>query len=163
MACKRRCLLACLQLTTAILSAPSPSHHHLPPYCSTSSSLEEWLLYDGMKAQLLDPQLAITTVQFVELQVGGGWGWIRRQSAKVAEEEATRVCTVPPPPLKCTTISLHPPVQARWLVSLLQRGPEAAKAAFALIPESGVRDMTAWLRCGGGGGVAWGGVGCVGG
>lgn len=29
----------------------------------------------------------------------------------------------------------------------MQRGPEAAKEAFSLIPESVVRDMTAWLRC----------------
>ena len=37
-------------------------------------------------------------------------------------------------------------LQARWLVGLLQRGPEAAKQAFSIIPESVVRDMTAWLR-----------------
>lgn len=39
-----------------------------------------------------------------------------------------------------------PALQARWLVALLQRGPEAAREAFALIPESVVRDMTTWLR-----------------
>ena len=36
-------------------------------------------------------------------------------------------------------------LQARWLVGLLARGPEAAKEAFSLIPESVVRDMTSWL------------------
>ena len=30
-------------------------------------------------------------------------------------------------------------LQARWLVGLLQRGPEAAKQAFSIIPESVVR------------------------
>lgn len=63
---------------------------------------DQWLLYDGMRAQLLDPEFANDTVHFMELQ-------------------------------------------ARWLVSLMQRGPEAAKEAFSLIPESVVRDMTAWL------------------
>ena len=43
------------------------------------------------------------------------------------------------------------PAQARWLVSLMQRGPDAAKEAFSLIPESVVRDMTAWLRYAGDG------------
>ena len=28
----------------------------------------------------------------------------------------------------------------------MQRGPEAAREAFGLVPESVVRDMTAWLR-----------------
>ena len=38
-----------------------------------------------------------------------------------------------------------PSFQARWLLSLLQRGPEAARAAFEQIPESVVGDLTAYL------------------
>ncbi len=58
----------------------------------------------------------------------------------------------PSPPSPISPLSApsptHPPTtQARWLVLLMQRGPDAAKEAFSLIPESVVRDMTAWLRC----------------
>ena len=127
--------------------------HLAPPGtpCSTSSSLEEWLLYDGMKAQLLDPQLALPTVQFVELQVGGGVGEMGGKLDAVCWDArgARRIDAVLPTEIRNPFTVC--PVQARWLVSLLQRGPEAAKAAFAVIPESVVRDMTAWLRCGGGG------------
>lgn len=44
-----------------------------PPTLSSArrATEDQWLLYDGMRAQLLDPEFANDTVHFMELQVGG--------------------------------------------------------------------------------------------
>lgn len=61
--------------------APAPtwfalSSHAPGPPCSASE--DQWLLYDGMRAQLLDPEFANDTVHFMELQVGCRLGCLLR-------------------------------------------------------------------------------------
>jgi hypothetical protein len=36
-----------------------------------SATLDQWLLYDSMRAQLLDPEFATDSVHFMELQARG--------------------------------------------------------------------------------------------
>ena len=50
----------------ARLRAPT-APPHTPAPCS--STVDQWLLYDAMRAQLLDPDLANDSVHFMELQV----------------------------------------------------------------------------------------------
>lgn len=49
--------------------------------------MDQWLLYDGMRAQLLDPEFANGTVHFMELQV-----WVARSEGAVGGWERTAPC-----------------------------------------------------------------------
>ena len=164
-------------------STPHSSPPPTPPLAACRSTLDQWLLYDAMRAQLLDPEFANDTVHFMELQVDScapcgqlvaavhtlTWQlgplsgapsacmvWAGRLIAcRVSVFDARQIAHSP---CRCRCC-LPACLQARWLVGLLQRGPEAAKQAFSVIPESVVRDMTAWLRWAGGGGWLGGWVG----
>lgn len=69
-------LVLCSHLPTQWL----PGAHVSQPTCVVhpaslgssccSATEDQWLLYDGMRAQLLDPEFANDTVHFMELQVG---------------------------------------------------------------------------------------------
>lgn len=52
----------------ALILQPIAMHCASPP--RRSPTLDQWLLHDGMKAQLLDPEFAAVTVALMELQVG---------------------------------------------------------------------------------------------